>query len=254
MLSEKRAVAEHADAELLAHRAVRTVGCHHVLGRARSAPRRSRGRGPATVTLVVVLLQRDDLGRVPHPRPGAAARSRSTGSSPIWVTKIRGDGLSSSTPSLMLRKNHSAPARRASRRPRSPRSGRTPAPPPPRSRPPCPPRGTARPCAASRTPREDGSLCRDGAPPPGGHAVVTEEQRRRQPDQAAADDQDRNLFVLHLGLLDSNAERSVRPPLRRRRLVPRGSRSSARLGRRAAAKACRMAVQIVVRGVNAPRA
>ena len=52
----------------------------------------------------LVRLERDQLGAVLERAPSSAARSASIGSRPIWVTKIRGDGLRCSTPSLMLRK------------------------------------------------------------------------------------------------------------------------------------------------------
>ena len=106
MLSEKLPWPELPDAEPLADRAARPVGGDRYLARTvRSAPP-SRGRTTA-VTPSASCSTETARTRTRMRAPSSAASSR-IGSSPIWVTKRRGDGLMSSTPSLMYRKYQSS--------------------------------------------------------------------------------------------------------------------------------------------------
>ena len=161
----------------------------------RRARRRAAGRRPSH-------RRRPARPRRPRTRTDRGSQtlggSSRTGSSPICVTKRRGDGLISSTPSLMKRKYQSSsfPPRLSTdtiapfwtnSRPRRPR---------------CRP-------GADRAVRLDRALVDESSPRVDRraamplenerrHAVMTEEDRGRQPDEAAADDQNGNVFVRHL--------------------------------------------------------
>ena len=207
------AVAENANSEPLADRAVRTVGCDHVPG-SHGSLRPAVSRVHDHRHAVAVLLQRGGLGCVLDPRSQTLRGSEQDRLEPDLrdeEPRRRADLLDAlvdeaEVPVELL------PAEALDGHDR--------------------PVLDELPCCrlldlvlqADRAVRLDRALVDQcgarvdrGAAVPlddeRGHTVMPEEHRRRQSDEAASDDQDGNVFVLHLGLLDSNAERSVGPPL-----------------------------------------
>ena len=109
MLLEKLPWPPIGDAEALADRAVRSVGRDHVL----RAHRVARPRRLAVPIVAVTPSSASCRARRPPTRIGCSAPSssrlrRRIGSRPICVMNSRGDGLRSSTPSLISRKYQSS--------------------------------------------------------------------------------------------------------------------------------------------------